>query len=194
MEWELSDIINAVSSLLLLIAIVVALLIGLNSLRLTKRLEEKKYRIQLLTEISKWGIDVLADCWRIGIKEMEKSGFPDLKFSSWRDIGARTGYIRSIAVIFKSKIEEIIDDIEDNTMFTHNLIIALHDGITALRKDQIKDVKKLGVITFSREGKKVKLKDMTNSNALCVVTIKTQFNTQILLDKINDLMVAELKK
>lgn len=194
MEWELSDIISAVSSFLLLIAIGVSLFIGLNSLQITKRLEEKKYRIQLLTEISKWGIDVLANCWRIVIKELEKAGFPDLEFMNWRDIGVRTGYIRSIAVIFKGKIEEIIDAIGDETRLIHNLIVALHDGRTALREDEIKDVKKLGDLSLSTEGKKVKLEEMTTRDALRLASVSVQLKSQDLLSKINDLIVAELKK
>lgn len=58
MDWTGSDTISAVAAFLLLIAIVVSLCIGINTLKQNKKLLIFEYKNRLLNEIVDWAMDI----------------------------------------------------------------------------------------------------------------------------------------
>ena len=62
MSWEASDVIGATLAGLTFIAIVVALILGIRSIRETRNIQKREFRHRLLNEITEWATKVIN--WR----------------------------------------------------------------------------------------------------------------------------------
>ena len=58
MNWLASDLINAVSAGLTLIAVIVALILGISSIRETRNVQKREFRHRLLKEIADWAMEL----------------------------------------------------------------------------------------------------------------------------------------
>lgn len=190
MEWDPSDIVAATSAGLLLVTIAVSLFIGIKSIRITNKIEEKKYRMGLLNDLSSWGIDVLATCHTTNLSKeaIEQSKQQAYNPGATRDIIARQSIALNKAEYFKhSDINNLISRITSLIALISNCLVKLYDGETMITELVPNDLVKMKNLGIKYQDNKVPIIDVCRD-----VLVMTQRDTSKYLEKVNDLIREEL--
>ena len=192
MIWEPSDIIGAVSAGLLLVTIGVSLFLGIKSLRLANKLEEKKFRLGLLNELMQWAIDVFACCRvRIDDKGVEELKRNRIDFGSTRDIIVRASSIARKIEYFNNKdLNDKIEELDQAVTLCHNSMIDVYNGERELDKSDLTDIQ----LKIIKEDFKMDKKKLIPIDIAREALVKIQIDIQHLLSKANGIIEADLKK
>ena len=108
MTWQYSDTINAVTAGLLFITILISLYLGLKSIDLTRKQAQQRYRFQLLNEVSRWCIDILANCNRILLSNLHQHAKEIPLFADWRDVVARYQTVYNALSLLDRKLNRLV--------------------------------------------------------------------------------------
>lgn len=115
MVWENSDIINAITTLLLLIAVGVSLFIGLRSLSQTRNIHSKELKTRLLGVITDWVSEIEATSLNTSIPSgSDRQAIRTAEINILREYGipyARKEHIRAVASfnkVLQDDINELI--------------------------------------------------------------------------------------
>lgn len=190
MEWDPSDIVAATSAGLLLVTIAVSLFIGIKSIRITNKIEEKKYRMGLLNDLSSWGIDVLATCHTTNLSKEAIEQYKQQAYNpgATRDIIARQSIALNKAEYFKhSDINNLISRITSLIALISNCLVKLYDGETMITELVPNDLVKMKNLGIKYQDNKVPIIDVCRD-----VLVMTQRDTSKYLEKVNDLIREEL--
>lgn len=117
MIWQISDIILAVSAFLTLAAIVVAIFLGLRSVREGRLAEKREFRLKLLDDITEWVLGISKYAFEKGAyeDEVQKALLLTAKdrllwklrndASKFGRYDAQGEYLKKVASIFGGKLE-----------------------------------------------------------------------------------------
>ncbi len=122
MIWTTGDTINTASAFLTFLAIVVALILGIRSIRTTKKIQQREHMTTLLNEVLQWTTDAFSIIPAIlSIEARDLGVITSPEIDKWDELIKRSEYIKPIATLLDkglncrlaNSVEEVIIDIND---------------------------------------------------------------------------------
>ncbi len=155
-------------------------------------MEEKKYKVGLLDEITRWGIDILASCHNVPTYEklLNVPNGEMFRFGAVRDVVARYDNMMIKAKYFDNNdLNKRIRECFDLIILYSNLLLDMCKGKKEVRITELEDYDKKTIINIFGEKKRV----MNTIEISTNTSMKLQMKVSEFLSITNNLSILTLK-